>query len=89
MLRSELELELLLFACGPFRSSSRPLFVLVRVALHYMAASKPTCSVGARVKALRKRFYFDWLEVEMSKLGFGLLRPTQVINFYKYTDTLI
>ena len=42
MLRSELELELLLFACGPFRSSSRPLFVLVRVALHYMAASKPT-----------------------------------------------
>ena len=47
MLRSELdvegelELELLLFARGPFRSSSRPLFVLVRVALHYMAASKP------------------------------------------------
>ena len=81
MLRSELELELLLFARGPSRSSSRPLFVLVRVALHYMAASKPTCSVGARVKAPRKRFCFDWLEVDMSDLGFGLLRPTQVINF--------
>ena len=41
---SELELELLLFARGPFRSSSRPLFVLVRVALHYMAA-KPAAAL--------------------------------------------
>ena len=38
MLRSELELELLLFARGSSRSSSRSLFVLVRVALHYMVA---------------------------------------------------
>ena len=38
-------------------------------------------SVGARVKAPRKRFCFDWLEVDMSELGFGLLRLTQVINF--------
>ena len=32
---------------------------------------------------VQPRFCFDWLEVDMSKLGFGLLRPTQVIKFIK------
>ena len=66
--------------------------MLVRVALYYMAAVETPplphlkhvgrwfVSFGARVKASRKRFCFDWLEVDMSELGFGLLRPTQVMN---------